>query len=226
MVRPCDKPANSYNVCHYWSSALVCSNWNSEKTVCKFFDNPSTISCLIEGKVSNFISYNHECGSALVGLDGKEVSVHVDMPYPFCNLVGTDDTCSKYNMTVSGTAVSGTGGHLCCLPDPKYGSCNHVTGDSWVLPKSSPTYDGTTGLLTAPIEWSFENITEYNNGACDGSGKSRKCSAYSPYHLAFGRLEPDKPTASGVFANTDKYCVLASEIDLSQFDFLLLIQHT
>ena len=85
--------------------------------------------------------------------------------YPDCNAIGTDATCNKY-----------TGGDLtsfrCILPD----TMRHI-GQRFI--------DGGG-------KWGIDDINEYNDGQCDGVGTSATCSGYSPYHMAFSSIQPDK----------------------------------
>lgn len=80
--------------------------------------------------------------------------------YPNCNEIGTDPSCSKYNG--NGTEAR------CILPDPSRHVCNRRTGEKWVI----------------------DDITGYNEGNCDGNGKSITCAGYSPQHLGFGIIQP------------------------------------
>ena len=210
MVRPCGK-TSGYNTCQYWEVDIpICSYWDSVNTVCKFFDNPENACTLVTlgpGQVCSFVKYDKDCGSVLLNIDGKDVFVNADISYPFCNLIGTNGACSQYDGSLSiGTE------RKCRLPNSRFNLCNHITGKKWVVPLSAAEYDDVTGLLVSPISWSFDNITKYNNGDCNDEGNAINCSAYSPYHLAFGRLEPDKASDDGTFINKDKYCVLASDL--------------
>jgi len=80
--------------------------------------------------------------------------------HPDCNGIGTAANCNKYEGT--GTKAR------CILPDPNRHVCNRETGE----------------------KWSREEINGYNSGDCDGTGTTTTCSGYSPYHMAFGPLQP------------------------------------
>jgi len=80
--------------------------------------------------------------------------------YPDCNGIGTAIKCNKYEGT--GTKAR------CILPDSNRHVCNRATGE----------------------KWKREEINGYNNGDCDGNGTLTTCSGYSPYHMAFGPLQP------------------------------------
>ena len=88
--------------------------------------------------------------------------------FPLCNHIGTRSECTKYE----GTGVASR----CILPDPS----RHV-GRRW-----APAVSGTG------IKWQRDWVTEYNTGNCDFAGTSTTCSGYSPYHMGFSSIDPDK----------------------------------
>jgi len=92
--------------------------------------------------------------------------------YPYCNRLGTRAECSKY----AGTGTK----FICILPDPQ----RHV-GRRW-LPRATVSGIGPT------IKWQRSWISEYNEGACDSHGTATTCSGYSPYHMGFSLVEPEK----------------------------------
>ena len=105
------------------------------------------------------------CGFPLT--DGTPVS------YPYCNMLGTDVGCDKYNASGAGSGTQ----PMCTLPDPSRHVCNRKTGEKWVVMDQTGT-------------WDFDVITGWNGGDCDGSGTNIECSGYSPYHMGFGSLLP------------------------------------
>ena len=79
---------------------------------------------------------------------------------PYCNKIGTAVDCNHY----SGTGIKAR----CILPDPSRHVVNRTTGKKWEI----------------------DDITGYNDGDCDGSGTDTTCAGYSPYHMAFSKLQP------------------------------------
>lgn len=130
---------------------------------------------------------------------GCEFDVTKGIPsmYPYCNLIGTDLSCDKYE---------GTGGTqaICILPDPKRHVCNRLTGEKWVVMDSG-------GL------WDFSPITGYNDGFCDGGGTDVECAAYSPYHMGFGALVPSASATldSPKLSSFSKYPEFSSRLPLN-----------
>ena len=90
--------------------------------------------------------------------------------YPKCNRIGTAIICSHY--TGEGTQAR------CVLPDTlrQVGQRFTPDGDKWLK----------------------EDITQYNDGACDGAGTAANCTGYSPYHMAFSSVQPDQDIHSDV----------------------------
>lgn len=85
--------------------------------------------------------------------------------YPNCNAIGTAADCSKYKST-------GDDAYRCVLPDPS----RHVG----------------KRFMSSGGKWIRDEITEYNDGQCDGEGTSAKCGGYSPYHMGFSSVQPDQ----------------------------------
>lgn len=101
--------------------------------------------------------------------------------YPYCNLLGTQTRCSAY--TASGTQS------MCVRPDPNRTIGNRKTGKSWV---ELPTWSG--GEISEG--GSFDAISKYNEGECDGHGTASRCTGYAPYILGFSTLQPDDKDGS------------------------------
>ena len=97
---------------------------------------------------------------------------------PSCNFLGTQVQCSKYE---------GEGEKArCILPDPARHVVNRSDGKKWF---ELPVEGG---------EISFDRITGYNEGQCDGEGTgtgtpedNTLCAGYSPYIMQFGVKQPD-----------------------------------
>jgi hypothetical protein len=111
---------------------------------------------------------------------------------PFCNLIGTDSTCTQYK----GTNVKAR----CVLPDWGRHVVNRKTGKKW---SKAPQINENGDIIGAA---DFSAIDGYNNGECDGAGTGHGdgrtsdflCAAYSPYHLQFGIMEPAPTTTTGI----------------------------
>ena len=84
---------------------------------------------------------------------------------PYCNRIGTDASCDQYT-------GDGSKQYRCILPDPN----RHV------------------GQRDVPGggKWTLDQINGYNDGQCDGNGTDATCSGYSPYHMGFSSIQPDK----------------------------------
>lgn len=113
--------------------------------------------------------------------EGGQIEIYPTR-YPYCNLIGTASQCSYYDGT--GTEAR------CVLPDPFRHVCNRYTGKKWVYMRAPAQYDETGDMLQA-ADWSFDDITEYNDGDCDGYGTAQECAGYSPYHMGFGYIQPE-----------------------------------
>ncbi len=146
------------NVCKYWATIEpgVCSYWSSTLTKCTF-----------EGTSIDSAGNNTPRKASR---------------YPYCNLIGTAETCSDYN----GTGTE----RRCVLPDPFRHVCNRRTGEKWVVLETPEQLD-EEGAVSTPAVWTFDDINVYNSGACDGAGTATTCSGYSTQHLGFGRLKPE-----------------------------------
>jgi hypothetical protein len=145
----------------------VCQYWREdEPKVCGHWD--STINRCTKVEVTT-------------NAEGDEVLIYPSR-YPYCNLLGTASQCSYYDG--NGTEAR------CILPDPFRHVCNRYTGQKWVYMRSPAQYDGTGDMLQA-ADWSFDDITGYNDGGCDGAGTDMECSGYSPYHMGFGIIQPE-----------------------------------
>jgi len=84
---------------------------------------------------------------------------------PYCNGIGTDVSCDQYS-------GDGSTEYRCILPDISRQVGNRsVSGGG---------------------KWTRDQINGYNNGKCDGNGTDATCSGYSPYHMGFSSIEPDK----------------------------------
>ena len=150
---------DAINKCQYWNryEPYQCKYWNADAVVCIYK------SIKIEE-----------------GADVNDVIVPENAPY--CNLLGTEISCSQYESTAPRKYFP-----RCILPDSRRHVCNRLTGKKWV------NSTGATEELIddyAVLNWSFDVINGYNEGACDNSGTDTTCSGYSPYHLGFGVLQP------------------------------------
>jgi len=93
----------------------------------------------------------------------RETDTGSPLPYyPLCNRIGTETDCKYYD----GIGIE----PRCVLPDPSRHVLNRKTGAKWLK----------------------DEITKYEDGKCDDSGTAVKCSGYSPYHAAFGKLKPSE----------------------------------
>lgn len=106
--------------------------------------------------------------------------------YPQCNGVGSKLECKTYSSTETVKA-------RCILPDISRHVTNRKTGEQWV--KAAVVNPLTKAIISMADTTA---ITQYNGGDCDGWGTSARCSAYSPFHMAFSALTP----ASGVEGET------------------------
>ncbi len=150
----------------------VCQYWTTdEPEVCSHWSTTLT-ECTFRGAAKD--------------ANGNNVTVFASKAL-YCNLIGTAIECDQYD----GTTID----PRCILPDPFRHACNRKTGKKWVTMISGAQYD-EDGQLTQAAEWSFDDINEYNLGACDGAGTAVTCSGYSPYHLAFGRIQPQASLVS------------------------------
>lgn len=102
---------------------------------------------------------------------------------PYCNLLGTDISCSKYKSTSPGDIQA-----RCILPDSRRHVCNRSTGYKWVT--STSGNNDASDISYETRDWDFDPINGYNDGQCNGAGTDTTCSGYSPYHLGFGVLKP------------------------------------
>jgi len=103
--------------------------------------------------------------------------------YPFCNLLGTEVKCDKYNSTTDNLTW------MCVRPDPNR-TVYSRRDIKWV---NLPVLDNS-GNISKP--GNYDPITSYNKGKCDGSGTSIKCSGYMPFHMGFSELQPDDELSS------------------------------
>ena len=169
-------------ICQYWieEEPNVCSYWDEANTICKYGDlDPSSPG--VGARVGGFTYY---------GNDPPRASY-----YPYCNLIGTQVKCNKYD---SSDVVSGR----CILPDPYRHACNIKTAQKWVT--RSTTYSDGSPVYT----WSFDDISGYNEGLCDsidatGGGTDVTCSGYTPHNMSFGPVAPAETTSEDIsFSDT------------------------
>lgn len=102
---------------------------------------------------------------------------------PYCNLLGTKHSCDQYDGTGDLQAI-------CIRPDPYRSVSNRKTGRTWV---TLPVLDDNGEIVEAG---NFDDISEYNDGGCDGAGTAGQCTGYAPYHLGFSVLQPDDKDGS------------------------------
>jgi len=154
-----------------------CQYWNKHEPLpCIYWDEETTVCNYRGAEDQNSVS-----------------STYTPTHFPYCNLIGTSVGCSSYKSPNHGATIA-----RCILPDPRRHVCNRATGRKWVTAEEdSDTYNESGAVL---LDWQFDTINGYNNGACDGVGTNVTCSGYAPYHLGFGVLTPSDSVELDTFA--------------------------
>jgi len=103
--------------------------------------------------------------------------------FPFCNLIGTQTKCGKYDGDIEKPV------YMCVRPDP-FRTTPSRDNVKWV---NLPILDSERNLIK---QGNYNPISCYNEGNCDGYGSCLKCTGYMPFNMAFSALEPDDAIAS------------------------------